>query len=152
MLLVLRPVTQLRADREDGFTRTVKLDECASGAGQVTSPELIQHEGIEAPVARMKGEDVDARSELGQDPVRRDTAQAEMILATTGAIQLLSPLRPHIYGHRPVPPFTNPHQAVQTRRRASCHDSIAITDLDSWCIGAPRPAARTQFEEGGQPL
>src|SRR5215216_4505210 len=104
MLLVLRPVTQLRADREDGFTRTVKLDECASGAGQVTSPELIQHEGIEAPIARMKGEDVDARYQLGQDPIRRDTTEAEMILAAARAVELLSPLWPHIYDHRPVPP------------------------------------------------
>jgi hypothetical protein len=100
--------------------------------GQVTPPELIQHKGVEAPVARMRGLDIDPWRELGQDPIRRDTAETEMVLAAARPIQLLRPLRTQLQRHPPVPPSqSNPPLDLQAPRPTFWH---------------PHPYSESQFK------
>src|SRR5579884_128071 len=83
----------MAAGGEDRLTRAIEAREVAPRAWKVALPELIEQEGVEAPVPGVDGLHDDARRQLWQDLVRRHAPQAEVILALARRVQLLRPLR-----------------------------------------------------------
>ena len=52
---------QITAQREDELTGTVETDLGLIGSRPLASPKFVKQKDVEAEVARVKGEDVDAR-------------------------------------------------------------------------------------------
>jgi len=91
--LVFGPVTEVTAEGEHELPRTKELYEGPIGSLELrTSPELIQYEGVEAEVARMRSEDADPGGEQWEDLPRRGRAKTKVVSSRFGPIDPFRPL------------------------------------------------------------
>src|SRR2546421_12882660 len=81
----------MHGDRVDEVARAEELNPRPLAPREVTTPELVEKEGVEAVVPRVDGEDVDRRRQHRENLIRRDAGEPEVILAAGRAVHMGNP-------------------------------------------------------------